>query len=237
MCSPRDIEWIPIEPISNPHLVSGEWTQTEDNGEQSVPMTRWTQNLDHVAGMLNQCSHHGCGQVWYQRQRSMRHVHDTWWMSCGTQKLEMLVDGVRDRYELDCWIKKPGNVLAPVQVGGSSGSASEFAGHRATVPQRADAEMSMDAQPQGAHAPRADEEHNAVEIFPVTSLNKPENPARTRSRNTICCMFLRCRGATSASGPRAETISTEKRDRKAFQWFHSHSHSLSFPNTKMLLSR
>ena len=41
--------------------------------------------------------------------------------------------------------------MTPVQVGCSSGSASEPAGHRATVPQRAGAEILMDAQPQGAH--------------------------------------------------------------------------------------
>ena len=45
---------------------------------------------------------------------------------------EIVVDRVRNHYALECWIK-PGNVLAPVRVGGSSGSASEPAEHRSTV--------------------------------------------------------------------------------------------------------
>ena len=40
---------------------------------------------------------------------------------------EIVVDRVRNHYELECWIK-PGDVLAPVQTGGCSGSAVEPAG-------------------------------------------------------------------------------------------------------------
>ena len=69
---------------------------------------------------------------------------------------EVLVDRVRNHYELECWIK-PGNVLALVCVGGSSGKRA--------APQRADAEILMHAQPQGAHAPRADEEHLELDII------------------------------------------------------------------------
>ena len=90
---------------------------------------------------------------------------------------EIVVDRVRNHYELECWIK-PGNVLAPVQVGGSSGSASELAGHLATVPQRADAEILMGAKPQGAYAPRVDEEHIEPEIFPVASQPGPREPRK-----------------------------------------------------------
>ena len=74
---------------------------------------------------------------------------------------EIVVDRVRNHYELQCWIKQ-GNVLAPVQTGGSSGSAIEPAGLHLTLPQRAD-------QPQGAYAPRADEEYVEPWIFPVAS--------------------------------------------------------------------
>ena len=84
---------------------------------------------------------------------------------------------VSDHYELECWIK-PVNVLAPVQVGGSSGSASELAGHFAAAPQRADAEILMDAQPQGAHAPRADDEHTKLEILPAASPPGPQEPSK-----------------------------------------------------------
>ena len=38
------------------------------------------------------------------------------------------------------------------------------------------------------------------------------NPARTRSRNIICCMIWRCHGATSASSRGAETTSTDRQD-------------------------
>ena len=87
------------------------------------------------------------------------------------------MDRVRNHYELECWIK-PRNVLAPVQAGGSSGSAREPAEHRATVSQRTDAEILMHAQPQGAYAPRADEEHIEPEILLVASLPGPREPGR-----------------------------------------------------------
>ena len=90
---------------------------------------------------------------------------------------EIAVDKVRNHYEMECWIK-PGNVLAPVQSGGSSGSAGEPAGHHVAVPQRTDAEILMDAQPQGAYAPRADEEHIEPEILPVASLPGPREPSK-----------------------------------------------------------
>ena len=85
---------------------------------------------------------------------------------------EIAVDKVRNHYEMECWIK-PGNVLAPVQIGRSSGSAGEPA-----VPQRTDAEILMDAQPKGAYAPRADEEHTEPEILPVASLPGPREPSK-----------------------------------------------------------
>ena len=88
-----------------------------------------------------------------------------------------MVDKVRNHYEMECWIK-PGNVLAPVQVGGSSGSASEPAGHRAEASQRTDAEILMHVQPQGAHAPRADEEHIEPEILAVASLPGPRETSK-----------------------------------------------------------
>ena len=63
---------------------------------------------------------------------------------------EIVVDRVRNHHELECWIK-PGNMLAPVQTGGSSGRAIEPAGRHLTVLQ---AGILMDARPQGAYAPR-----------------------------------------------------------------------------------
>ena len=48
----------------------------------------------------------------------------------------------------------------------------------APAPQRADAEILMDGQPQGAHAPRADEEHIEREILLVASLPGPREPSK-----------------------------------------------------------
>ena len=49
---------------------------------------------------------------------------------------------------------------------------------RATVSQRTDAEILIHVQPQGAHAPRADEEHIEPEILPVASLPRPREPSK-----------------------------------------------------------
>ena len=87
---------------------------------------------------------------------------------------EIAVDRVRNHFELECLIK-PANVVAPVQIGGSSGSAGEFAGLQ---PQRTDAEILMDAQPRRAYAPRADEENKEPEIFPVASLPGPHETSK-----------------------------------------------------------
>ena len=80
----------------------------------------------------------------------------------------------------------------------------------------------MDAQPQGGHAPRANEEHIEPEILPVAS--PPGSRARQQGRDRetqLVARTLRCRGATSSSSQKAEAISTDKRDRKSLQWFNS----------------
>ena len=38
VCSPRDFEWIAIEPSRNPHLVSASGHKLKHYGEQAVPM-------------------------------------------------------------------------------------------------------------------------------------------------------------------------------------------------------
>ena len=59
----------------------GERTQTETLrwASSSDETSRWTQNLDHISSMWSQRTHHDCGQVLCQGERSMRHVLDTWW--------------------------------------------------------------------------------------------------------------------------------------------------------------
>ena len=93
------------------------------------------------------------------------------------------MDRVRNHFELECWMK-PGNALAPVQGGGSSGSASELAGHFAAAPERADGEILMDVQPQGAHNLRADEEHIEPEIFRWRRHQDPEDPSKDEIEKT-----------------------------------------------------
>ena len=76
----------------------------------------------------------------------------------------------------------------------------------------------MDAQPQGAYAPRTDEEHIEPEILPVASLPGPRETQQGRDREAqLNALTLRCHGVTSASSRRAETISTDRQDRKSFQ--------------------
>ena len=90
---------------------------------------------------------------------------------------EIKVDRVRNHYELECWIK-PVRVSATAQTDDASGSTGELEGHHVAVPQRADAEFLMDAQPQGADAPRIYEEY----IEPSTML--PEG-SQMRCENQI----------------------------------------------------
>ena len=107
VCSPRDFEWIAMEPSRNPHLGIGERTQTETlwRASSSDETSRWTQNLDHISSMWSQRTHHECGQVLCQGERSMRHVLDTWWClvarggwrDCGRQSSKPLRIGMLDQ--------------------------------------------------------------------------------------------------------------------------------------------
>ena len=84
------------------------------------------------------------------------------------------------------------------------------------VPQRTDAEILMDAQPQGAYAPRADEEHIEPEILPVASLPGPREPSKDEIQKNLLHdpAMLWC---DISSSRRAETTSTDRQDRKSFQ--------------------
>ena len=151
---PRDFEWIAIEPSRNFHLVSASGHILKYYGEQAVSMKLRAKGNDRCATFST------CGGVLWHEEAG-----------------EIAVNKVRNHYELECWIKL-GNVLAPVQIGGSRRSAGELAGHHVAVPQRTDAEILMDAQPQGAYAPRADEEHIEPEILPVASQPGPREPSK-----------------------------------------------------------
>ena len=179
VCSPRDFEWIAIEPSRNPHLVSASGHKLKHYGEQAVPMKLrdgrkiWiTFQVCEVNGPIMSVGKF-CAKGNDRCATFSTRGGVLWHEEAG----EIAVDRVRNHYELECWIK-PGNVLAPVQIGGSSGSAGEPAGHHVAVPQRTDAEILMDAQPQGAYAPRADEEHIEPEILPVASLPGPREPSK-----------------------------------------------------------
>ena len=179
VCSPRDFEWIAIEPSRDPHLVSASGHKLKHYGEQAVPMKLrdgrkiWiTFQVCEVNGPIMSVGKF-CAKGNDRCAAFSTRGGTLWHEEAG----EIAVDKVRNHYEMECWIK-PGSVLAPVQFGGSSGSAGEPAEHHVAVPQRTDAEILMDAQPQGAYAPRADEEHIEPEILPVASLPGPREPSK-----------------------------------------------------------
>ena len=155
MCALHEmLSGLPLNQAGIAHLIFGTWThKLKHFGEQSVPKKLHDER--------KQWTHHECGQVLCPKGNDATHVHDTWSLVARSWR-----DGGQRSKPLERWIK-PGSVLAPVQSG-SSGSASEPPGHRATVPQRADAEILVDA-----HAPRADEEHMAPEILPEASQPSP----------------------------------------------------------------
>ena len=179
VCSPRDFEWIAIEPSRDPHLVSASGDKLKHYGEQAVPMKLrdgrkiWiTFQVCEVNGPIMSVGKF-CAKGNDRCATFSTRGGVLWHEEAG----EIAVDRVRNHYELECWIR-PGNVLAPVQIGGSSGSAGEPAGHHVAIPQRTDAEILMDAQPRGAYAPRANEEHIEPEILPVASLPGPREPSK-----------------------------------------------------------
>ena len=67
----------PSNPAENPNLTSASGHKLKHYGEQAVPMKLRDRrkNLDHVSSVRRQWTHHECGQVLYQGERSMRHVH------------------------------------------------------------------------------------------------------------------------------------------------------------------
>ena len=176
VCSPRDFEWIAIEPSTDPHLVSASGHKLKHYGEQAVPMKLrdgrkiWiTFQVCEVNGPIMSVGKF-CAKGNDRCATFSTRGGVLWHEEAG----EIAVDKVRNHYEMECWIK-PGNVLAPVQMAAPVG---EPAGHHVAVPQRTDAEILMDAQPQGAYAPRADEEHIEPEILPVASLPGPREPSK-----------------------------------------------------------
>ena len=179
VCSLRDFEWIAIEPSRSPNLVSASGHKLKHYGQQAVPMKLrdarkiWiTFQVCDVFGPIMSVGKF-CTKGDDRCATFTTNVGTLWHEEAG----EIAVGRVRNHYELECWIK-PVNVFAPVHIGGSSGSAGELAGHHVTVPQRADTEILMDAQPQGAYVPRADEEYTELEILPVASLPEPHEPGK-----------------------------------------------------------
>ena len=80
VCSPRDFQWIEIEPSRNPNLVSASGHKLKHYGQQAVPMKLrdGRKVLDHFPSVRCQWTHHECVQVLYQRRRSLCHVHHEW---------------------------------------------------------------------------------------------------------------------------------------------------------------
>ena len=108
--SPRDFEWIAIEPSRNPHLVSA--------SEQAVPMKLrdgrkiWiTFQVCEVNGPIMSVGKF-CAKGNDRCATFSTRGGVLWHEEAG----EIAVDKVRNHYEMECWIK-PGNVLALVQIG------------------------------------------------------------------------------------------------------------------------
>ena len=183
VCSPRDFEWIAIEPSRNPHLVSASGNKLKHYGEQAVPMKLRDGRKIWITFQVCEVNWPtmSVGKFLYQGKRSVRHVHDTWWClvarrswrDCGGQSSKPPRAG-----KLDQTRKRVGSSASwPAPV--------EPAEHRATVSQRTDDEILMHVRPQGAHASRADEEYIEpeilLEILLVASLPGP----RERSKDEI----------------------------------------------------
>ena len=107
----------------------------------------------------------------------MRCVLDTWWClvarggwrDCGRQSSKPLRDGMLDQ----TW-KRVGS-CANWRLQWKRWRTCRTSCCSATTNR---AEILMDAQPQGAHAPRADEEHIELEIVPAASLPGPREPSK-----------------------------------------------------------
>ena len=173
VCSPRDFEWIGIEPSRNPNLVSASGHKLKQYGQHAVPMK--LRDGRKVWITFQVCDVNGpimsVGKFCAKGDGRCATFTTSGGVFWHEEAGEIYVDRVRNHYELECWIK-PRNVLAPVQIGGSNGSGT------VGYPQRTDAEILMDAQPQGAHAPRVDEEYVEPEILPVASLPGPREPSK-----------------------------------------------------------
>ena len=121
VCSPRDFEWIAVEPSRNPNLVSASGHKLKHYGQQVVPMKLCDGRKTWVTFQV--CDVNGpimsvgtfCTKGDDRCATFTTNGGTLWHEEAG----EIAVDRVRNHYELECWIK-PVNVLAPVQIGGSS---------------------------------------------------------------------------------------------------------------------
>ena len=118
VCSPRDFEWIAIESSKN-HQVETETLPMELRDGRKIWSTFYVCDVNGPfmsVGKLN--TKVNCRRATFTTRGGV-----LWQEEAG----EVLVDTVRKHHDLECWVK-PGNVMVPVQVGASSGSASEPAG-------------------------------------------------------------------------------------------------------------
>ena len=178
VCSPQDFEWIEIKPSKNPNLVSA-CGKLKHYGQRTAPMKLrdgrkvWiTLQVCDVSIPVMSVGKF-CAKGDDRRATFTKHGGILW----HEEAKEIEIDRVRNHYELECWIKTA-RVSATVQTDDPSGGTGEPEGHHVAVPQRADAEIVMGVQPQGADAPRVDEEY----IEPSTML--PEG-SQMRCENKI----------------------------------------------------
>ena len=126
VCSPLDFEWIAIEPSRNPNLVSASGHKLKHYGQQAAPMKlrdgRKVWIIFQVFDVNGPIMSVGkfCTKGDDRCATFITNGGILWHEEAG----EIAVDRVRNHYELESWIR-PRSVVAPVQIGGSSGSTRE----------------------------------------------------------------------------------------------------------------
>ena len=125
VCSPRDFEWIAFETSRYLFLVATSGHKLKHDGEPSVPMKLRDGRLIWIT--FQACEVKGSimsvGKFCTKGSDGCATFTTRGGVLSHEGAVEVEVDRVRNHYELECWIK-PGNVSAPVCVGGSSGSAN-----------------------------------------------------------------------------------------------------------------
>ena len=218
MCSPRDFEWIAIEPSRNRNLVSASGHKLKHHGQQAVPMKLrdgrkiWiTFQVCYVNGPIMSVG------KFCTKGNDRCAIHHKWWHFVARR-------GWRDSGRQSA---KPLRIRMLDHTSERVGTSANF---RLQWKRRRTCRTSFDSpaesrcrDPDGCTAPRGrthqerTKNTSNLRSFRQRRYQDRVSLARTRWKNTTCCMTLRCRGATSAFSRRAEMTFTDKQDRISFQ--------------------